>query len=150
GIGREKPLKRPARLNTSLRRAKAPVLMRTRATMLAKAPVLMKIYRRAGELFGLSLGGRFAMITLLVGWFSSWHVQANPVGPTVTQGKASFSSQGPQLTIQTSDRAFINWQSFNIGVGQTTTFIQPSSSSLVWNQINDSNPSQILGNLNAN
>src|SRR4029077_19813 len=34
--------------------------------------------------------------------------------------------------------------------GETTSFIQPSSSSVVWNQINDRNPSQILGNLNAN
>src|SRR5581483_7086450 len=76
--------------------------------------------------------------------------QANPVGPTVAQGNASFRSQGPQLTIQTSDRAFINWQSFNIGLGETTSFLQQSSSSLVWNQIHDQNPSQILGNLNAN
>src|SRR5262249_34958453 len=38
----------------------------------------------------------------------------------------------------------------NIGVGETTSFLQPSSSSVVWNQINDANPSQILGNLNAN
>src|SRR5690349_12523372 len=75
---------------------------------------------------------------------------ANPVGPTVTQGRATFTSVGPQLTVRTSDRAFINWQSFNIGVGETTTFIQPSSSSLVWNRVNDPNPSQILGNLNAN
>ncbi len=77
-------------------------------------------------------------------------LSANPVGGTVTQGSASFNTQGSQLTIQTSDRAFINWQSFNIGAGETTTFVQPSSSSLVWNQINDPNPSQILGNLNAN
>lgn len=75
---------------------------------------------------------------------------ANPLGGTVAQGKASFSSQGPHLTIQTSDRAFINWQSFNIWPGETTSFVQPSSSSLVWNQIHDQNPSQILGNLNAN
>src|SRR5580765_8234312 len=75
---------------------------------------------------------------------------ANPVGPTVNQGRATFTSQGPQLTIRTSDRAFINWRSFNIGVGETTTFLQPSSSSLVWNRISDPNPSQILGNLNAN
>jgi filamentous hemagglutinin family protein len=75
---------------------------------------------------------------------------ANPVGPTVRQGAATFSSQGSQLTIRPSDQTFINWQSFNIGLGETTTFIQPSSSSLVWNRINDSNPSQILGNLNAN
>jgi filamentous hemagglutinin family protein len=54
------------------------------------------------------------------------------------------------LTIQTSDRTAINWQSFNIGVGETTTFVQPSSTSIVWNRINDPNASQILGNLNGN
>ncbi len=77
-------------------------------------------------------------------------VQANPQGGAAVQGTAAFTSQGPNLTVRTSDRAFINWQSFNIGLGQTTTFVQPSSSSLVWNKINDSNPSQILGNLKAN
>ena len=75
---------------------------------------------------------------------------ANPLGGTVAQGSASFSTSGSKLTIQTSDQAYINWQSFNIGLGDTTTFIQPSSSSLVWNHINDPNPSQILGTLNAN
>jgi filamentous hemagglutinin family protein len=93
---------------------------------------------------------RVAILTLVAGWLLVPHAEANPVGPTVTQGKANFSSQGSHFTIQTSDRAFINWQSFNIGLGQTTTFVQPSSSSLVWNRINDPNPSQILGNLNAN
>ncbi|MGB6501743.1 MAG: filamentous hemagglutinin N-terminal domain-containing protein, partial [Thermoplasmata archaeon] len=73
---------------------------------------------------------------------------ANPAGATVSQGSASFASQGSQLTIHTSDRAFINWQSFNIGLGETTTFIEPSSTSVVFNQINSGNPSQILGNLN--
>src|SRR5262245_14130920 len=77
-------------------------------------------------------------------------VEANPVGATVTKGTASVTTSGPQLTIQASDRAFVNWQSFNIAVGETTTFVQPSATSLVWNRINDANPSQILGNLNAN
>jgi filamentous hemagglutinin family protein len=76
--------------------------------------------------------------------------RSNPVGPTVTRGNATFTTQGSQFTIRTSDQASIKWQSFNIGLGQTTTFVQPSASSVVWNQINDSNPSQILGNLNAN
>jgi filamentous hemagglutinin family protein len=76
---------------------------------------------------------------------------ANPVGGTVNQGKVTFSSQGSQFTInQSSGSAYINWQSFNIGAGETTTFLQPSSSSVVWNHINDPNASQILGNLNAN
>ena len=74
---------------------------------------------------------------------------ANPVGGKVTQGGATFSSQGPQFTITTSGNSAINWQSFNIGLGQTTTFVEPSSSSVVWNQI--SGPAtQILGTINAN
>jgi len=81
------------------------------------------------------------------GQIAGW---ANPTGGTVTQGTATFSTSGSQLTIQTSSQAYINWQTFNIGVGETTTFVQPSSSSVVWNQINGANPSQILGNLNAN
>jgi filamentous hemagglutinin family protein len=75
---------------------------------------------------------------------------ANPLGGTVVRGSASFANSGSQMTIHASDGSFINWQSFNIGVGQTTTFIQPTANSVVWNNINDPNPSQILGNLNAN
>src|SRR5579859_3424866 len=72
-------------------------------------------------------GGLSLFFLGLVLGLVSHSLHANPVGPTVSQGKASFTSQGPQYTIQTSDHAFINWQSFNIGVGETTTFIQPSS-----------------------
>ncbi|HZV33283.1 MAG TPA: filamentous hemagglutinin N-terminal domain-containing protein [Verrucomicrobiae bacterium] len=77
--------------------------------------------------------------------------RANPQGGTVTQGAASFNSHGSQFTIhQTTPFAHINWQSFNIGLGETTSIVQPSSTSLLWNQINSGNPSQILGNINAN
>jgi filamentous hemagglutinin family protein len=88
----------------------------------------------------------------LLTWLACrFEARANPVGGTVTQGSATFNTSGSQFTInQTSPNAFINWQSFNIGVGETTTFNQPSANSIAWNQINDVNPSQILGNLNAN
>src|SRR6516162_6285574 len=91
-----------------------------------------------------------ACLVLFVFWSGALQLSGNPVGGAVVQGNATFNSSASQLTIQTSDRAQINWSSFNIGVGETTSFIQPSSSSVVWNQINDLNPSQILGNLNAN
>lgn len=78
------------------------------------------------------------------------HAQANPTGPVVTQGSAVITGAGSQLTIQTSGNAYINWGSFNIGAGESTRFIEPSSSSFVWNRINDPNPSQILGHLDAN
>src|SRR5277367_2944487 len=92
------------------------------------------------------------MALLLLGSFNfQLDVQANPTGGTVASGAATFNTAGSQLTIhQTSGSAFINWNSFNIGAGETTTFVQPSSSSVSWNQINDVNPSQILGSLNAN
>ncbi len=93
-----------------------------------------------------------ALAVLSLAWLvGPLQVQANPVGGTVTQGAASFNTSGSQLTInQTSGRAFINWQSFNIAPVETTTFNQPSSSSVTWNYINDPNASSINGNLNAN
>ena len=91
-----------------------------------------------------------AGIVLTACCLGGFQAVANPSGPTVRLGTASFSNQGSHLTVRTPSQAFISWQNFNIGQGQTTTFVQPSSSSVVWNQINDPNPSQILGNLNAN
>lgn len=78
------------------------------------------------------------------------HVLAAPAGMTVQSGSASLSYNGPQLNIIASHNAFLNWGSFNIAPGETTTFIQPSAASVVWNHIHDANPSQIFGNLNAN
>ena len=90
-------------------------------------------------------------LTALVGLLGTGLVEANPTGGTVSQGSAAISTAGSQLTVnQTSANAYINWASFNIGAGETTTFNQPTATSVAWNQINDANPSQILGNLNAN
>ncbi len=82
--------------------------------------------------------------------FLQWPAAANPSHPVVTQGSASFYTQGSQLTIRTGGNTLINWSGFNIGKNQTTTFVQPSASSVVWNHITDPNPTQILGHLNAN
>ncbi len=75
---------------------------------------------------------------------------ANPQGMTVQGGSATATINGSQLTITTSQNAFLNWQSFNIAAGETTLFQQPSAASIVWNRINDQNPSQIFGTLRAN
>src|SRR5579859_808419 len=88
---------------------------------------------------------------LLLAWAGNMIcVHANPTGGMVAQGSATFSSSGSQFTInQTSPNAFVNWQTFNIGAGETTTFNQPSASSVTWNYINDPNVSSINGNINA-
>jgi filamentous hemagglutinin family protein len=75
---------------------------------------------------------------------------ANPTGMTVQKGSAATTVNGSQLTITASQLAVLNWQSFNIAAGETTIFNQPSISSVVLNRINDQNPSQIYGSLQAN
>jgi filamentous hemagglutinin family protein len=78
-------------------------------------------------------------------------LQANPAGGAVGQGSASFNTSGSTFTInQSSANAYINWNSFNIGAGETTTFNQPSATSVTWNHINDPNLSTIAGTINAN
>ncbi|HEV2331509.1 MAG TPA: filamentous hemagglutinin N-terminal domain-containing protein [Verrucomicrobiae bacterium] len=88
----------------------------------------------------------------LPAWFVCvFQVNANPTGGNVTHGSATFTSSGSTFNInQTSANAVITWQSFNVGQGETVNFNQPSASSVTWNQINGVNPSQILGNINAN
>ena len=51
---------------------------------------------------------------------------SNPQGGQVVGGSASISTQGSTTTItQSTDRAVINWNTFNINAGETTRFIQP-------------------------
>jgi filamentous hemagglutinin family protein len=89
---------------------------------------------------------------LLVWLTCRFEVRANPTGGTVSPVQATITGQGtPTVNInQTAGSAWINWNTFNVGVGETVNFNQPSANSIAWNQINDANPSQILGNINAN
>lgn len=79
-------------------------------------------------------------------------IYANPVGGDVTAGTATISqTPGNTQVIQTSDKAIINWQSFNIAAGEKTNFQQPSSSSVTLNRINpEQGASQIFGSLTSN
>jgi hypothetical protein len=49
---------------------------------------------------------------------------ANPLGPQVVNGQASFAQQGNTLAITNTPNAIINWQSFSINPGEITRFIQ--------------------------
>jgi filamentous hemagglutinin family protein len=76
--------------------------------------------------------------------------QANPSGAQVVQGQAVLKQTGQLLTVTNSNGAIINWSQFNIAVGETTRFIQPTVSSQVLNRVLSGNPSQILGSLQSN
>ena len=86
----------------------------------------------------------------LVLFCGATNVFANPAGMTVSLGNATAQQLGSQLNVTVSQLAILNWSSFNIAAGETTSFLQPSSGSVVFNIIGGANPSQIFGNLNAN
>jgi filamentous hemagglutinin family protein len=75
---------------------------------------------------------------------------ANPSGMTVVSGAAHSSQHGNTLQITTSRNAVLQWNSFNIGSGETTIFNEPSPTSIVFNNINNANPTTIFGSLEAN
>ena len=92
---------------------------------------------------------RRRLLSLLVaGCFGS--ALANPLGPQVVNGQASFVNQGNTLTITNSPGTIINWQSFSIDQNDITRFIQQSPNSTVLNRIVGQDPSRILGALQSN
>jgi len=75
---------------------------------------------------------------------------ANPVGPQVAAGSASFQTSGNTLTVTNAPGTIINWQSFSIGAGELTRFQQQSALSAVLNRVTGTDPSSILGTLSSN
>lgn len=79
---------------------------------------------------------------------------AIPTGQNVIAGSANFNTPATgQLNVtQTSNRAVIEWNSFNIGNTAKVEFMQPSASSVAVNRItgNSGDPTQILGSLKSN
>jgi filamentous hemagglutinin family protein len=75
---------------------------------------------------------------------------ANPVGPSVTHGKATFATHGNTLTVTNTPGAIINWQSFGIASQEITKFLQQSGASAVLNRVTGATPSTILGQLQSN
>jgi filamentous hemagglutinin family protein len=76
---------------------------------------------------------------------------ALPQGSSVNSGSVAVSSSGSQMALlQTTDKASVNWQSFNIGSNASVNIVQPSASAVMLNRVVGNDPSQILGKLSAN
>ena len=79
-------------------------------------------------------------------------VFASPVGGRVVAGQASITNTANGLRInQTTGKAAIDWNSFDIAANEAVQFIQPDTSSLVLNRVLASGDgTQIYGSLTAN
>ena len=105
------------------------------STFVAVAPLPFTLQLLAVAILFASAGGAYAL----------------PVGGAVSAGSATIGSGGGTTTItQASQNAAINWQSFNIGTGETVNFVQPNASATALNRVLGADPSSILGSLNAN
>jgi len=69
----------------------------------------------------------------------------------VSDGNVTGARSGSTFTVtQLSDRATLNWASFNIGPNGTVNFEQPGRDSVALNRIFQADPSRIFGALNSN
>ena len=93
-----------------------------------------------------------AATTALAGWLSlGTAAHALPAGGSVSAGDASIGAGPGSLTInQTTQNAAIDWQSFDIGAGESVVFVQPNSDSVALNRVLGPDGTTILGALSAN
>lgn len=77
---------------------------------------------------------------------------ANPTGGQVVAGNATIHQETASKVgiTQTTDKAIIDWQKYNIGVNEHVQYYQPSASSVTLNRVVGQDPSQIMGRLTAN
>jgi filamentous hemagglutinin family protein len=137
-------------------RAKSRVfgLKRLKISDLCMTLRTIKTYGQAREVTALT--GVSLLVTAALALFPGWtgaQVPVNqlPSGARVVGGAATVSAGEASLTInQTSARAAIDWQSFNVGRGATVNFVQPDARSVVLNKVLGGTPSSIYGNIRAN
>jgi len=91
------------------------------------------------------IGSTLAALLLLASARAS-----GPQNPVVTHGSATFQKVGNNWVITTSNRAIIQYSSFDIAMGQWVRFVQAGGDARVLNRINSSMPTRIDGTLMAN
>ena len=73
-----------------------------------------------------------------------------PTGGKVVAGQAGIAQTGARLDInQATNRAAIDWQTFNVGSQAQVNFNQPGTQSATLNRVLDTQASQIHGRITA-
>src|SRR3954463_1268797 len=99
---------------------------------------------------GQRLDVRYRVSVVAVALCFAGTAMANPAGPTVTSGNATFATSGNTLSVTNTPGAIINWQQFSIQKDEVTRFIQQRALSSVLNRVTTQNTSVILGTLTSN
>ncbi|AEG31867.1 two-partner secretion domain-containing protein [Thiomicrospira cyclica] len=111
-----------------------------------KAKKKTKTQRRAARISALAASSLLVFHQNLLASSTSL-----PTDGQVVAGSAQIQTQSKQVVInQTSNKAAIDWQTFNIAPGHTVTFNQPGADAVALNRVMGADPSIIQGALNAN
>lgn len=110
----------------------------------------MNNYNKYKNAFRILKGGKISLVVsaIVVGTTISY---AAPSGGVVTSGNATISQSGKITNInQSTNKASINWNKFNIASDETVNFNQPNVKSITLNRVIGNETSVINGALNAN
>ena len=115
------------------------------AGLTSTAQTVSALKRFSARLLGLALG--FTALPTLA------EVAANelPTGAQVAAGQVTLVNEGSKLTLtQQTDKAIVNWNTFNVGAEAEVRFDQPSSASAILNRVLAADPSVIQGKISSN
>ncbi|WP_397604099.1 filamentous hemagglutinin N-terminal domain-containing protein, partial [Sphingorhabdus sp.] len=74
-----------------------------------------------------------------------------PTGGTVAAGDATISQSGSKMVInQSTNKAVINWNTFDIASGASVNYVLPDSGSITLNRVTSDDASKIFGSLTSN
>ncbi len=69
----------------------------------------------------------------------------------VQSGAASYNTVNNTMTVtQTTDKAVLNWNTFNVSENAAVNFVQKNTNSVALNRVFSATPSKVLGNVSAN
>src|SRR5690606_280696 len=92
---------------------------------------------------------------ILTGAVQAWaapDVDALPTGFNLVAGTVGVGTSGTTMTVsQSTQRAVVSWQTFDIGQNATVNFAQPDTNSMVLNRVvgPQVTPTEIFGKLSA-
>jgi filamentous hemagglutinin family protein len=114
--------------------------------------VVVRLSRKLTATYRLRSGRVLSrLLAAMLAGFSTL-ATALPEGASLVAGQANISTPNVNAMVVTqgSDKAILNWQSFNIGTGQSMQFVQPGAASVALNRVVGAAPSSIYGSLSAN
>ncbi|RXJ86179.1 GLUG motif-containing protein [Arcobacter sp. CECT 8985] len=99
--------------------------------------------------FRILKGGKISLVVSAL--LTTTSLFSAPSGGVVTSGTANISQSGNITNInQSTNKASINWNKFNIASNETVNFNQPNKTSITLNRVIGNERSVINGALNAN